>query len=182
MYQIASSGRDSRGAQIITITCNACCYSEEHFTQRGLSKVGTRCAGARGRKPAAQEVAPFSRPELIIICASPPRSCTIGKSFRRLYHHPFRSGDYYESDYRSTRPELQARMLGVARHCEFWWLRYLNCYPYRITGCRLHLCAGPVLDVQQRRMDNRHLGSSGFPVSHGRSVLGDGEQFQKEEG
>ena len=42
MYTITSSGRDSRGAEVVIITCQACGYFEEHFTGRGLSKVGRR--------------------------------------------------------------------------------------------------------------------------------------------
>ena len=40
MYAVTSSGRDSRGAEVVIIICQACRYFEEQFTERGLSKVG----------------------------------------------------------------------------------------------------------------------------------------------
>ena len=40
MYAITSSGRDSHGAEVVIVTCQACGYFEEHFTDPGLSKVG----------------------------------------------------------------------------------------------------------------------------------------------
>lgn len=43
MYTITSRGRVSRGSEVVIITCQACGYFEEHFTGRGLSKVGRRC-------------------------------------------------------------------------------------------------------------------------------------------
>ncbi|MDE2937538.1 MAG: hypothetical protein OXR67_01260 [Chloroflexota bacterium] len=43
MYQITSSGRDSRGAEEVIITCRACGYLGEHFMDRGLAKVGRSC-------------------------------------------------------------------------------------------------------------------------------------------
>ena len=43
MYELASSGTDSQGADVVTITCSYCGYLEEHFTQKGLSKVGKPC-------------------------------------------------------------------------------------------------------------------------------------------
>ena len=47
MYTITGSGRDSRGAEVVIITCQACGYFEEHFTGRGLSKVRRRCGRCR---------------------------------------------------------------------------------------------------------------------------------------
>ena len=43
MYEITGTGRDSSGAEVVIITCQACGYFEEHFTDCGLSKVGRRC-------------------------------------------------------------------------------------------------------------------------------------------
>ena len=43
MYTITGTGRDSRGAEVVVITCQACGYFEEHFTGRSLDKVGRRC-------------------------------------------------------------------------------------------------------------------------------------------
>ena len=43
MYILTSSGRDSHGAEVVIITCQACGYYEEHFTDRGLGKVGKAC-------------------------------------------------------------------------------------------------------------------------------------------
>ena len=50
MYTLASSGTDSRGAQVVVITCQACGYFEEHFRDRGLDKLGKRCDRCQGRK------------------------------------------------------------------------------------------------------------------------------------
>ena len=53
MYTLTSSGTDSRGAQVIVITCQACGYFEEHFRHRWLQKVSQpcdRCHG-HGRRP-----------------------------------------------------------------------------------------------------------------------------------
>ena len=43
MYTITGRGRDSRSAVVVVITCQACGYFEEHFTDRGLDKAGRRC-------------------------------------------------------------------------------------------------------------------------------------------
>ena len=43
MYTVSSTGRDSHGMEVVIITCQACGYFEEHFTGRGLSKVGKMC-------------------------------------------------------------------------------------------------------------------------------------------
>ena len=43
MYTVTSSGRDSHGAEVVIITCQACGYFEEHCTHRGLDKMGKRC-------------------------------------------------------------------------------------------------------------------------------------------
>ena len=43
MYTVTSSGRDSRGAEVVIITCGACGYYEEHFTDRGIFRVGKVC-------------------------------------------------------------------------------------------------------------------------------------------
>ena len=51
MYTLTSSGADSHGAQVVIITCSSCGYSQEHFSDRGLDKVGTRCDRCQGRNP-----------------------------------------------------------------------------------------------------------------------------------
>ena len=47
MYQLTRSGTDSHGADVVIITCSSCGYCEEHFTQKGLSKVGKPCNRCR---------------------------------------------------------------------------------------------------------------------------------------
>ena len=43
LYEMTGTDRDSHGTEVVIITCQACGYFEEHFTGRGLSKVGRRC-------------------------------------------------------------------------------------------------------------------------------------------
>jgi hypothetical protein len=43
MYTLTSSGTDSHGTDVVVITCQACGYFEEHFTQRELDTVGKKC-------------------------------------------------------------------------------------------------------------------------------------------
>ena len=43
MFTVTSTGRDGYGAKLIIITCQPCGYFEEHFTDRGLFKVGKMC-------------------------------------------------------------------------------------------------------------------------------------------
>ena len=43
MYALTSSGTDSRGAQVVVITCQACGYFEEHFRHPGPQKIGQPC-------------------------------------------------------------------------------------------------------------------------------------------
>ena len=49
MYTLTSSGTDSRGAQVVIITCSSCGYSEEHFRDQGLDKIGKPCDRYQGR-------------------------------------------------------------------------------------------------------------------------------------
>ena len=51
MYTLTSSSTDSHGAQVVIITCSSCSYSEEHFSDRGLDKVGKPCDLCQGRNP-----------------------------------------------------------------------------------------------------------------------------------
>ena len=43
MYELTSSRKDSCSADVVIITCRACGYYEEHFTERGLAKAGRKC-------------------------------------------------------------------------------------------------------------------------------------------
>ena len=47
MYDITGAGKDTRGADVVIITCQACGYNEEHFTQGGKAKVGKPCDRCR---------------------------------------------------------------------------------------------------------------------------------------
>ena len=47
MYALTSSGRDSRGAEVVDNPCEACGYYEEHFTDTGIAKIGKPCDRCR---------------------------------------------------------------------------------------------------------------------------------------
>ena len=49
MYTLTSSATDSRGADAVVITCQACGYFEEHFRDQGLRKVSTPCDRFQGQ-------------------------------------------------------------------------------------------------------------------------------------
>ena len=51
MYTLTSSDTDSRGAQVVVITCQYCGYFEKHFRDRGLDKVGKPCDRCQDRNP-----------------------------------------------------------------------------------------------------------------------------------
>ena len=40
MYTVTSTGRDSYGAEVVIITCQACRYIEEHFIDQAWRKRG----------------------------------------------------------------------------------------------------------------------------------------------
>ena len=47
MYETTGAGEDTRGAEVVIITCQACGYNEEHFTDRDMTKVGKPCDRCR---------------------------------------------------------------------------------------------------------------------------------------
>ena len=60
MCTVTSSGRDRGGTDVVSITCPACGYFEEHFIGRGLAKSGGGATGAGDNTPShtSGELAP----------------------------------------------------------------------------------------------------------------------------